>query len=245
MAGRRPTLVDRVREELTELISNGSYEVGDRLPNEQEMSDRFAVSRATVREAYRALIDAGYLSRRHGTGTFITRVPQRHALDLNLSYTAMIRAAGFKSSIRVISQRVEVVGDDDRAKLRLEHGDKIVVVERGRLADDRPVVYSIDRIPLEIIPQEVRGNLGPSLFDMLKEVNRAPKVGRTRLLPVLAGPRERDLLNVTKGAPLLYFDEVDFDSEGIPVMASFEWHTSDVFEMWLNRRSQSMMSSDV
>ena len=67
MAGRRPTLVDQVREELTELISGGTYAVGDRLPNEQEMSDQFRVSRATVREAYRALIDAGYLLRRHGT----------------------------------------------------------------------------------------------------------------------------------------------------------------------------------
>ncbi len=238
MAGRRPTLVDQVREELTELISGGTYGVGDRLPNEQEMSDRFRVSRATVREAYRALIDAGYLSRRHGTGTFVNRVPQRHALDLNLSYTAMIQAAGFTPSIKLISQRIETVGDDDRGRLRLEAGDEIVIVERVRLADKRPVVYSVDRIPLGIVPESLRGNLGPSLFDMLEEANRGARAGRTRLLPVLAGPRESDLLGVSEGAPLLYFDEVDFDREGRPVMASFEWHTSDVFEMWLNRRSQ-------
>ena len=238
MAGRRPTLVDQVREELTELISGGTYAVGDRLPNEQEMSDQFRVSRATVREAYRALIDAGYLSRRHGTGTFVNRVPQRHALDLNLSYTAMIQAAGFTASIKVISQRIEVADDEDQGRLRLEPGDQIVVVERVRLADDRPVVYSVDRIPLEIVPESIRGNLGPSLFEMLEDVNRGARAGRTRLLPVLAGERESDLLGVAVGAPLLYFDEVDFDREGRPVMASFEWHTSDVFEMWLNRRSQ-------
>ena len=238
MAGRRPTLVDQVREELTELISSGTYEAGDRLPNEQEMSDRFGASRATVREAYRGLIDAGYLSRRHGTGTFVNRVPQRHALDLNLSYTAMIQAAGFTPSIKVISQRVEEASEDDCGRLRLAHGDEIVVVERVRLADDRPVVYSVDRVPLIIVPDKVRGDLGPSLFEMLEDANRGARAGRARLLPVLAGPRESDLLNVACGAPLLYFDEVDFDEDGAPVMASFEWHTSDVFEMWLNRRSQ-------
>jgi len=239
MGGRRPTLVDRVREELTELISSGTYVVGDRLPNEQEMSDTFGVSRATVRDAYRALIDAGYLSRRHGTGTFVSRVPQRHALDLNLSYTAMIQAAGFTPSITVISQRVEQADEDDRSRLHLELGEEIVVVERVRLADDRAVVYSVDRIPHAIVPHEVRGNLGPSLFEMLEDANRGARAGRARLLPVLAGPRESELLDVSEGAPLLYFDEVDFDRDGIPVMASFEWHTSDVFEMWLNRRSQS------
>ena len=238
MAGRRPTLVDQVREELTELISSGAYPVGERLPNEQEMSVQFRVSRATVREAYRALIDAGYLSRRHGTGTFVNRLPQRHALDLNLSYTAMIQAAGFEPSIKVISRRVEAADDGDRKRLRLQAGDEVVVVERVRLADDRPVVYSIDRIPLEIVPEQIRGNLGPSLFDMLEEVSRGARAGRARLMPVLAGPRESDLLNVKEGAPLLYFDETDFDREGAPVLASFEWHTSDVFEMWLNRRSQ-------
>lgn len=239
MAGRRPTLVDKVREELTELISNGTYAVGDRLPNEQDMSVRFSVSRATVREAYRALIDSGYLSRRHGTGTFVNRVPQRHALDLNLSYTAMIQAAGFTPSIEVVAQRVEAAGEDDRGRLRLDEGDQIVVVERVRLADDRPVVYSVDRIPLEIVPEPLRGNLGPSLFEMLEGANRGARAGRARLLPVLAGPREAELLKVKQGGPLLYFDEVDFDREGVPVMASFEWHTSDVFEMWLNRRAQN------
>lgn len=239
MAGRRPTLVDQVREELTELISSGTYPVGERLPNEQEMSVQFSVSRATVREAYRALIDAGYLSRRHGTGTFVNRLPQRHALDLNLSYTAMIQAAGFEPSIKVISQRIEVADDEDRKRLRLQPGDQVVVVERVRLADDRPVVYSVDRIPLDVVPEKIRGNLGPSLFDMLEDANRGARAGRARLLPVLAGPRESDLLKVKEGAPLLYFDETDFDREGAPVMASFEWHTSDVFEMWLNRRSSA------
>jgi GntR family transcriptional regulator len=239
MAERRPTLVDQVREELTELISSGAYPVGERLPNEQDMSEKFRVSRATVREAYRALIDAGYLSRRHGTGTFVNRLPQRHALDLNLSYTAMIQAAGFTPSIKVIAQRIEAADAEDLVRLRLQPGDEVVVVERVRLADDRPVVYSVDRIPLEIVPEDIRGNLGPSLFDMLEEASRGARAGRARLLPVLAGPRESDLLNVKEGAPLLYFDETDFDRDGVPVMASFEWHTSDVFEMWLNRHSQA------
>ncbi|MER6530555.1 GntR family transcriptional regulator, partial [Streptomyces sp. NPDC001508] len=79
MAGRRPTLVDEVREGLIESITNGTYGVGDRLPNEQEIGEQFNVSRATVREAYRQLIDAGYLHRRHGAGTFVSRASASRA----------------------------------------------------------------------------------------------------------------------------------------------------------------------
>jgi GntR family transcriptional regulator len=238
MAGRRPNLAEQVRDELTELISNGTYVVGDRLPNEDEMSVKFAVSRATVREGYRALIDAGYLSRLHGKGTYVTRVPQRHALDLKVSYTAMIRAAGFTPSIKIISQRVSAADDADRARLRLDRGAEVVIVERVRFADDRPVVYSVDRVPLALVPEELRGNLGPSLFGLLENLNHGVRNGRAKLLPVLAGPPEAAQLRVENGVPLLYFDEVDYDENGTPVLASFEWHTSDVFEMWLNRRAQ-------
>ncbi len=180
------------------------------------MSVKFAVSRATVREGYRALIDAGYLSRLHGKGTYVTRVPQRHALDLNVSYTAMIQAAGFTPSIRIISQSVQPADDADRARLRLDRGAAVVVVERVRFADDRPVVYSVDRVPLALVPEAINGNLGPSLFDLLENLNHGVRNGRAKLLPVLAGPPEAAQLQVNDGVPLLYFDEVDYDDERHP-----------------------------
>jgi len=120
----------------------------------------------------------------------------------------------------------------------LDRGAEVVIVERVRFADDRPVVYSVDRVPLALVPEAIRGNLGASLFDLLENVNHGVRNGRAKLLPVLAGPPEAAQLQVKEGVPLLYFDEVDYDINGTPVLASFEWHTSDVFEMWLNRRAQ-------
>jgi GntR family transcriptional regulator len=220
-----------------EMLVSGEYGVDDRLPSEDEMCERFGVSRATIREAYRALIDAGYLSRRHGSGTFIARVPQRHALDLNLSYTAMIQAAGFTPSIRVISQETRAATDDERLRLRLQTDDDVTIVERIRLADERPVVYSIDTVPTALVPPALRETALHSLFDMLEDVRHGARNGRAQLKPVLAGERESGHLLVEVGAPLLFFDEVDYDEAGMPVLASLEWHTSDVFELWLNRKA--------
>jgi GntR family transcriptional regulator len=95
-------LVEEVRQQIVASIADGTFAVGESLPNEQEMSERFEVSRATVREAYRGLIDAGYLTRKIGTGTFVSMVPRQHALDVNLSYTGMIRDAGFTPSTKVL-----------------------------------------------------------------------------------------------------------------------------------------------
>ena len=240
MARRQP-LVQEVRSALQELIRSGQYAPGDRLPNEQVIGERYQVSRATVREAYRGLIEAGYLVSRQGAGTFVARLPQQHSLDLNLSYTEMISAAGFVPSIVVIGVVHRAAGDVDAQLLGIERDAEVIQVERLRLADGRPVVYSVDRVAAAIVPEAEKGvGFGSSLFGMLERASRGARNGRARILPVLATDSIASHLHVEPGSPLLHFDETDFDEDGTPVLASLEWHTSDVFDMWINRRATSL-----
>lgn len=54
---------------LQQRIEDGLYPVGDLLPTEIELCSEFKVSRYTVREALRRLIDLGLLRRRQGSGS--------------------------------------------------------------------------------------------------------------------------------------------------------------------------------
>jgi DNA-binding GntR family transcriptional regulator len=80
----RPLLADVVRSELKRLILGGEFPVGSKLPNEDRLCERFGVSRVTIREAVRGLIEDGLVLRRHGSGTYVTRRPLiRNSLDVN------------------------------------------------------------------------------------------------------------------------------------------------------------------
>lgn len=71
----RKSLSQQTAEELIELISDGTeFHPGDRLPNEMELSNRFRVSRTTLREAIRILNVRGYVEVRHGIGTFVSEL---------------------------------------------------------------------------------------------------------------------------------------------------------------------------
>jgi DNA-binding FadR family transcriptional regulator len=61
-------------ERLLQAIRLGVTGPGSRLPSERELATRLAVSRVTLREAIRALSDAGYVESRRGRygGTFVT-----------------------------------------------------------------------------------------------------------------------------------------------------------------------------
>lgn len=54
--------------QISEAIMQGRLRPGDRLPSERELAETFAVSRASVREALRALEVFGVLVARRGTG---------------------------------------------------------------------------------------------------------------------------------------------------------------------------------
>src|SRR5476651_1073499 len=61
----------QVAAQLEELIENGQWAVGTRLPGERELIKRFAVSRTVLREALILLELKGIVEIRVGSGTFI------------------------------------------------------------------------------------------------------------------------------------------------------------------------------
>jgi GntR family transcriptional regulator len=235
---RRLSLVEQVRQGLLEDLMNGKLVTGDKLPNEDRLAERFAVSRATVREAVLGLLEAGYLTRRHGSGTYVTKVPRsRHALDTTVSYTAMIRDAGHTPGETVISKVVRHPTEHECDVLGLGADDRVHEVERVRLADKRPVIYSRDRIPATLLNGIAEDALDSSLYLILESAGHPVFRASAELLPTLADDRLSELLEVECGTPLLHIDQVDYDARGQAVMLSLEWHVADAFELIVNRRA--------
>jgi GntR family transcriptional regulator len=237
MAVRRVSLVDQVRQGLLDDLLGGTLEPGEKLPNEDKLAERFAVSRATVREAVLGLLEAGYLIRRHGSGTYVTSAPRsRHALDTTVSYTAMIREAGHEPGETVIRKGVRAASELEHTLLGLADGESVMELERVRLADRRPVIYSRDRIRASLLQGVADEALDSSLYEILNEAGHAVVRARAELIPTLADAKLSRLLEVTRGTPLLHIDQVDYDARGRAVMLSQEWHVADAFELIVNRR---------
>lgn len=68
---RRHSLITQVTDQLREDIARGVWPVGSRIPTEPELCERTGTGRNTVREAVQALVHAGMLERRQGSGTYV------------------------------------------------------------------------------------------------------------------------------------------------------------------------------
>jgi GntR family transcriptional regulator len=239
-------LADRLRDVLLEEITSSQLEPGTKLPTEGELSKRFGVSRATVREAVRGLVEAGYVTRRRGSGSYVAerrRMP--HGLDSTLSYLAMIESAGAHAGMSVLDAVIEQATKTD-GPLKLGRGEMVLAVERVRTADGQPVIYSRDRIPARLLKADLDlRSLDPSLFALLRSSGHAADHATATLRAVASTSFTAKVLGVRRGKPLLYIEEIDYDRDGTPVMLSREWHVSEAFDVRINRQAQKVPMSSM
>src|SRR5256886_15234887 len=67
-------IYEQIVRQVKQLIAEGRFKSGDRLPPERELAEKFVVSRTSVREALRALESLGLIDIRPGEGTFVREV---------------------------------------------------------------------------------------------------------------------------------------------------------------------------
>ena len=67
---KKQPLYDQLVDILTEKIEQ-EYRPGDLMPSERELSERYGLSRTTVRLALQELEQLGMVVRQHGRGTFV------------------------------------------------------------------------------------------------------------------------------------------------------------------------------
>lgn len=141
-------------ERLLQLVKLGFVAPGARLPSERELAARLGVSRQTVREAVRSLIQAGYLEARRGRsgGTFVLDWPTRQS-NADVRRLALEMGAGLLDALDL--RRVIEPGAAELAAIRSTRDD------HWRL---RAAMAQIDAAPRVTFPAAAREEPGPAAF---------------------------------------------------------------------------------
>nr|WP_289037900.1 FadR/GntR family transcriptional regulator [uncultured Allobacillus sp.] len=125
----RLSLVEQVAEQMEQLIEQGQWKIGEKLPPEMELMEKFGVSRNTLREAIRALVHAGLLETKQGSGTLVRSTSvlgaalKRHVKKSTMLETLEVRFALEKQAAKMAAERRT---EEDLAKLEayISHSKK-------------------------------------------------------------------------------------------------------------------------
>jgi DNA-binding FadR family transcriptional regulator len=98
---RAPRLADLVQGQIARLVERGEFPRGCKLPTEGELSARFGISRPVLREALRALRDAGVLRSQRGSGTVVVEgaLPGAAAMPPVRSVADLLRLYEFRITL--------------------------------------------------------------------------------------------------------------------------------------------------
>ena len=237
----RRSLRHSLAEELRARILAGEWQPGDRMPSEPELARRRTVSRSSMRAAITMLEEDGLVSRRHGSGTYVTHRPALpHDLGRNFGVSSLITATGMQPGTVELTAGAAPAPPAVAEALEVPADSTVSRLSRVRTADGRRVVdvsdwCRIDHLP----PDELPGIADGSIYRALEERGLAVHHGVAQLTPRNAEGELARRLDVPNGALILTIDQVDRTADGVAVLVSREHHLADAFSFTLLRRGPS------
>ena len=232
-------LYAQLERALSSYIDERGLQPGDRLPTELEISQMYAVSRATIRQALARLVTSGRVERVQGLGSFVARPRPTH-LPMLTSFTENMRAQGFRPLRRVLRSAV-VPTPEEHAGVFGPQTRECQYVCRILLADERPVGVSQTWLPREALAGrldlfEAAALESGSLYDVLQgpEIGLRLYRGTETIRAGQATTDEARLLEYPRGAPTLVVRRVTYTASDRAVESTVMTFAADRYEYRLN-----------
>lgn len=227
---------------LLEELENGRYSGAAQLPSELELASDLGVSRTVVRDALSELERDGYLERVRGIGTLVNRdvVYLKNRMDQKLEFYKMIRAIGKEPRSDNLSVTREIASPALAEKLQLptDASQTLVFVRRRVMADDTPVLFSTDILPLSLFDNKrLEGiDFSQPIFDIAARHCHTEVTETVAHLHAVSGPAGiRRQLALRPEQALLQLEEICYSRLCKPVLCCQTYYT-DFFDFAMVRK---------
>ena len=220
----------QIKQQILHHISTGALGLGDLLPPEAEICEKLQISRPTVRQAMGDLVAEGYLTRRKGIGTFVSRPKIEGGFFQKLqSFDEEMRQKGLAPSTKVLRLNPMEGVPSICEKLQIQPDNKLIFLERLRFANGEPIVWVETYLPYARFPRLLSVDFErQSLYKELEHSYLCPVERVVREIEAVnASAQEADLLQIPKNAALCFVKTIAYDYNGIPVEYSRAHYRGD------------------
>lgn len=230
---------EQISRWLRDRIEEGAYATNEQLPSENDLSERFGVSRVTVRRALQTLEGEGLIYRRQGLGSFVAEPRVKQGLVRLTDFTQDMERAGLTASSIVMHYEREGASPAVADALGVEPGATVVRLDRLRLGDGMPVAF--DRTWLTLYYGQLLDghDLQPTtIYRLLEQEYDIPVLGgRYRMEAVNAPADVAEALGVPRGRALLAVNRISFTVGERPIYYQRRFYRSDrvTYELELRR----------
>lgn len=230
---RNVPLKEQLLDILKARIRSSSYPPESLFPSEADLVAEFSVSRATIRSALAVLEAEGQIVRKHGVGTFVSKISKiKNPINRPMEFTELISSGGFEPGVKNHSTVIIQADDGLASDLSLDGGSQIIRLHKTFTADNEPAITLYTSIPAWLFD----GNIDDVLehpentepfFDFLEE--RCGQRVEKMVATFWPDNLQNSGFHVEKfdlSAPVLMMEYIAYNHEETPIFHSLQAYLS-------------------
>jgi len=210
VARQQPPIHAQIEADLRRAIANGEWGVGTRLPSEEELRQRYGVSRMTVRQALERMATAGLVHKRQGVGTFVAKSKIERVASRLIGFHEDAVAHGLRPETRVLSAGLEQIGEEDGEALGIAPEAEVLRVTRLRITDGEPIGLNTITVVPEFSLALADIDFTTSFYTGVAERLRVEVGEAAQTVEAVRDGRAAELLQVEPSMPLLRVSRVTY-----------------------------------
>ncbi|MCK1993612.1 GntR family transcriptional regulator [Peribacillus muralis] len=202
----------QIKEILKDRILHGVYALDTNIPSEPLLEEEFNVSKVTVRNAIKELVQEGYVEKKSGKGTRVIANGSIVKLSKGKRFTELLVEEGhfiFKKMLNI--SHLELSSD---SKLHSLFGDHCISIERIYLLDNEPYIYFTHYVSLDLNQNELDKVQINSLYRFLEDHNVKLEAFRDEFGVTIPPDHICEALNIEHNSAVLKRIRISSDGDG-------------------------------
>lgn len=220
-----------IKNKIMEIFRSETFEK-NKLPSEAALANRLGISLVTLRESLMMLALEGYITKRHGSGNYVHPSTLEYE-NRTYCYTEYLHKKGYHAGIQLLAQEWSSADAREAEMLGIQEGEKLLVNRLLYLADEHPAIYTIHRIPAELLVREDVAQMPFAQIHILIRDYMGREVAHAlnHYTPVAAMGQYAQRLELAEGTPILSNSQVFYDISDQQMLYSTNYFHPDYYQL--------------
>ncbi|MBX0319700.1 MULTISPECIES: GntR family transcriptional regulator [Shouchella] len=199
-------LYKQVAEKIKKDIFALKLKKDEAIPSENKLVEKYQVSRVTIRQAIKLLVEEGILYSIRGSGTYVKTGKIEQDIYRLQGFTEEMIYLNKQPANEILDFSMQEPTGKVRETLQLEDGEKVFFIRRLRLADGEPLILEETYMPVTLFPDLSVEVMTRSKYAYVEKKGYRIKERQGEIFPLLPDEQLKQTLKLEEGELVLFMD---------------------------------------
>ncbi|MCG1008435.1 GntR family transcriptional regulator [Salinicoccus sp. ID82-1] len=207
-------LYKQVAKKIKDDIVSNDINRGEAIPTETKLAEMYGVSRVTIRQAVKLLVEEGLVYSVQGSGTYISEKKIEHDIHKLQGFTEEMISLHNNPSNEILEFQLMLPSEEVKNYLKLTNNQKVYYIKRLRLADEKPLVLEESYMPYELFPDLSVDVMKVSKYKYIAGKGFSINKRHAELVPILPTDELVEHLHLENKDPMLLLEAYSTFDDG-------------------------------